>query len=613
MLNYIALIWDAQDTEKCEVARCMIQAFQDRGVKWQDCFQGPGLRILCAITNFPSADKVYRLRNDQGVIFGRLFERGYKAGSMPTEVELGERDSSEIVTSNGRTLVQNYWGQYIAFLCEQGTPRSWVLQDPTGGVPCLTARVRGIDIYFRRFEDGERLGLPPLTIDRQYLAGRLAYNAVCRRASGLNEVKHVLPGECIEHCRDRRDTSFLWNPLEIAASDVIEDVGEAVQRTRETARACVHAWASCYEGILLLLSGGLDSAIVLACLRDAPTGPRLVCQNNYTQGSNSDERVYARYAAERASCELFEKEGNRRRSLEVLKNVPRAASPFPSCVDLSEVAEEARFATERGLGSIFTGDGGDEIFNRSTRLPPSVDFAYVHRGLPWKLLSQALDDATLLHTSIWHVLKVVMEHGLARRTWSASDLLRGVSKPLLRLSVLESAMHDLDLMHPLFLGSPELPPAKIDQAYHMVLHGMHMDSPLIPESYPVITSPLISQPLLELSLRIPVYALMHGGRDRAVARLAFEHDLPPQIAWRKSKGGSEEFLKEMLHRNIHIVRELLLDGFLAQEGFLDRSKLEQVLSGGPTTVTAYNVELMHYLDVEAWARNWYGIECQAAA
>ena len=66
---------------------------------------------------------------------------------------------------------------------------------------------------------------------------------------------------------------------------------------RECVMDAVRAWASCYSGITLSLSGGLDSSIVYAALRDTPAKAKLTCFHYYPIGTDIDERHYARLVA----------------------------------------------------------------------------------------------------------------------------------------------------------------------------------------------------------------------------------------------------------------------------------------------------------------------------
>ena len=60
----------------------------------------------------------------------------------------------------------------------------------------------------------------------------------------------------------------------------------------------------------------------------------------------------------------------------------------------------------------------------------------------------------------------------------------------------------------------------------------------------------------------------------------------------------------ILQRNLDFVRSLLLDGELVRQRVLDRVKVEEALSGRPTTLAAHLVEIHTYIGIEAWLQCW---------
>lgn len=94
------------------------------------------------------------------------------------------------------------------------------------------------------------------------------------------------------------------------------------------------------------------------------------------------------------------------------------------------------------------------------------------------------------------------------------------------------------------------------------MHPVGYYDPFERAAAPEGVRPQFSQPLVELCLRLPTYLLTRGGRGRALARRAFASELPPEISNRRSKGGTEEFLKAVLDGNRDYVRGLLLDAGL---------------------------------------------------
>jgi asparagine synthase (glutamine-hydrolysing) len=64
----------------------------------------------------------------------------------------------------------------------------------------------------------------------------------------------------------------------------------------------------------------------------------------------------------------------------------------------------------------------------------------------------------------------------------------------------------------------------------------------------------------------------------------------------------EEFVATILQRNLPLARGLLLDGHLARQGLLDRTKLEAALDGRLSVQGGTLGEIHDCIAVEAWLR-----------
>ncbi len=128
------------------------------------------------------------------------------------------------------------------------------------------------------------------------------------------------------------------------------------------------------------------------------------------------------------------------------------------------------------------------------------------------------------------------------------------------------------------------------------------------------TSVLMSQPLMELCLRIPSYVWISGGRDRAIARRAFANVLPAEIVRRTQKGAIDRHNRRLLDENAAFIREMLLDGLMVNAGLLDREKLALYMS--PDVSSAgyeYNEVLRQHLCTEVWLRRWSALTTSAGS
>src|SRR5205085_374930 len=206
-------------------------------------------------------------------------------------------------------------------------------------------------------------------------------------------------------------------------SGLIENPVAAATTLRNCVRDSVHAWASGYRGILLSLSGGLDSSIVFACLRDAPTQPELACFHYYPVGSDMDERRFARLVAESGQRELIERPRDSTLSLEPLLQLRPSHEPRDYLYYLEHGRLDAQLAAQHQAAAIFVGWGGDQLFYQARALWAAGDYLHYH-GLRPEAFRIAMHSARMDQVSVWRVLRGGLTHsGLRRSSRLGADVL----------------------------------------------------------------------------------------------------------------------------------------------------------------------------------------------
>ena len=609
MFRYVAFLWNEQDAAARDRARALLQRHAAAADGWRVALRGNGVEVLYA-TSAADASTTYTLAEGGGVVLGNLFARSPEGVSTPAAGQLGAADSRALLDSNGRHLIERFWGRYVAFLHDAPAGATWVVRDPSGGLPCYLTRCRGVDVYFSWIDDIVPLLDAPLEVNWPYLIAAVCFLRQHSSGTALREVTQVLAGECVEVRAGAAKRFFYWDPLQIANTEVIEDLGVAVAAMRQCVRDVVQAWAACYGHLLLSLSGGLDSSIVLACLRDAPSRPQVTCFHFYPLGADLDERAFARAAAAKAGLELIERPRDSSFSLQPLLTVHRAPEPtnYPYFLEHSRL--DAQLAAEHGAQAVVIGYGGDQLFYQDRAQWAPGDFLH-RRGPRPGVLRVALDAAQMDQLSVWRVLGEAASGYLGHHRWSVLQE-AGRMRPLIVPAVVAEARRSAGFLHPLLRHPRGAPSGKLWHA-HQISQPFDFYDPLGREADAERISPLCSQPLMELCLRIPTYVLTQGGWDRAVARRAFYDDLPPEVRNRRHKGGIEEHLRCTIEHNRGFLRELLLDGALVREGVVDRARLEEVLSGRATRIASGSGEVLEYAGIEAWLRRWGSTVRRAAA
>lgn len=610
MLRYLALLWDHTRVDCRETAAYVNRRSVELLPGWTQVLPQPGF----ALWVYPAEFECYAthpLGNfSGGAVLGVLFRRDNPdIRSVGRSPFFDDTEASRIASSGGRHLVEQYWGRYIAFLDDPAAQLRRILRDPVGDIPCYHAAVAGIHVYFASLSDFLDLGAalpgpeaPRLTVNWGHLGLRVITGNAWAEESALNEIERVHPGECIAHHGASVSREFYWHPFFAARQPITEDFETLARTLRSTMMGCAGAWASLHTDAIHVLSGGLDSSIVLSCLASTVKKPRLQCLNFQTRDPDSDERAYARLAAARAECPLTEIEREPSVVLErIFECVP---TPGPVSVVMRGLEVQpliSRFAQANGATAVFSGDGGDILFFRAWPELAAIDQVH-RRGLRPQALKFLTEAAYPAQLSVWRLLYQTVIYGLLRRRWDIRSLMFEHYR-LVTDEVAATARQQTDFLNPWHLPDDDLAPGKRLHAFG-VSRPMLFRDPLSTRAHLDFINPLVSQPVMELCLRIPTYLHAAHGIDRALARAAFAADLPAAIVGRTWKSAVDRHLQNLLTSHRPLLREMLLGGGLVKAGILDRNRVATALSDVSVRSMSHASELFGYLCTEVWLRRW---------
>jgi len=459
----------------------------------------------------------------------------------------------------GLEFVRRLEGMFAIALWDRETERLVLARDRLGKKPLLYAKLPDGSLAFAS-ETKSLLRLPslPRDLDLDQIDAFLALQYVPR--SGLRAVEKVPPGSFAVAERGSVRIERYWSPRPAAVS------GDWIERVRYEVTAAVRRRLVADVPLGALLSGGLDSSIVVAAMAQASPEP----VRTFTVGFSDpryDERRYARAVADRF--------GTRHEELEI--------DPGPELVRRVADAFDEPFGDEAALPTMLVceatrahvkvalvGDGGDEVFGGYERyrahalagrvprvvgalgasalgaLPPA-------RKQPRSTLYRArrfLDAAAQPSRARYARLVEVFPLELRRRLWT--DEARAVATesrlptdPDLRIVDMES-----------YLPGDLLPKADIaSMAVSLELR-----------------SPFLDHRVVELGLALPP-SLSAG---KAALKQAFGADLPPQTAAR-SKVGFGVPLDAWFRDELRPLAEYLLLGG-HDRGLFRRVELERLVN-----------------------------------
>lgn len=515
-------------------------------------------------------------------IVGSIFPRT----SEPPGPHPGRADAERPV----ERLMRRQWGAYVAIVDQRHHVE--IFRDPSGGLPAYWTHQGDLTLVLSGLEEVVAAGAIVSRIDWSSVAGMIAYPQVRADRTGLEGVHELLPGQTLRiRLGGPEGLALRWSPWRFAArSAAILDRSRATEMLRHTVQSCVAAWADRFPRPLLELSGGLDSSIIAASLRLA--GHSVDCINIVTPTAEGDEQRFARLAAE----------GHRLRIVPVVAkgvDIRRARAgrlPRPGAHALLRPIEDAFVAAARASGAtaFFSGLGGDNVFCSLSSAAPASD-ALLTSG-PGPRFMRALDDLGRLHgCTAWTA------GGLALRKAARSGSMGRLPADATFLT--PGRAPDQAPYHPWMSAPRGALPGKHDQVRSLLLAQAYLDR-YEHAAEGEIVFPLLSQPIVELCLRIPTWLWIADGQNRAIARDAFASALPEAVVRRRSKGGLNAFVAAVFEDNVEGLRAQLIKGRLAQAGLLDISAVREVLANPALASGQALFRVLQLADVEAWARTW---------
>ncbi|MGF7156088.1 asparagine synthase (glutamine-hydrolyzing) [Novosphingobium gossypii] len=582
MDRFVALVRQRSAASDFEARSACVEAkCQQAGLV--PCHHQPGLLIL-ATPNLPV------LVGIDGVILGETHAR--QPAGQSTSPQAGPL-AGEVLGRAEHLLARN-WGSFVAVLKAEGRDCVEVVRSPFGRLACLW---RADDQLIALASDVALLalaGFPRPEVDTAMLAHRLVWPGLSLRETCLAEVRSIPGGNTLEISgnagRRRLQEGCAWTPWSRAHK---AQWYETHEEARDGVRAAIFtAIAGCRkngDNALLLLSGGIDSSILAATL--SSLGGTYSGVNLVRRDGAGDERRFARAVADRLGIQLAEIEWS---LADInLSRSESAGQPNPGSRIFMQGTNAAvhRAVTHCGADLVIDGGGGDNVFLGLYSVAPVTD-ALRCEGLG-AALATGRSVATLSQTSLWTVLR----RAFVRR-FRRSPAFRWQPE-IAFLSSDAAAWRAPSPRHPWLVPPPG---AETGKAAHVALiaaaQGWAEECDLMSPRRQA--SPLATVPVVEACLKVPSWWWYEGGRNRAIARQAFEQRLPPEVTMRQTKGSPDGYVAEIYAQHRTTVRAMLLDGELRRRGLLDVAAIDAVTRADSVAIGTSYDRLLQLSQVEAW-------------
>jgi asparagine synthase (glutamine-hydrolysing) len=462
----------------------------------------------------------------------------------------------------GLGFVERLEGMFAIALWDAPRQRLVLARDRLGKKPLVWTRLPDGTFAFAS-ELKALLGLPGLRRDPDLAAldAYLALQYVPGTGTGLRGVQRVAPGSLLVVEGDAQTSERYWEP-HVEHPPLSDE--EWLGRVREEVTEAVRKRLVADVPLGALLSGGIDSAVVVALMAQLSSEPVRTFTVGFTD-DRYDERTFARAVAERWSTRHDEIV----LEPDAAATLPRLAAAFDeplgdeAALPLFLICEAAR----REVTVALVGDGGDESFAGYER--------YAAMGLAERVPAPAAAAGARL-------LRALPAGRRERRSpaFRAARFLDAAATPraerygrLMQVFTLreraelwtdEAKAEIGPLTSPGFLLGRQ--PAPGIAGLQLLDLATYLPGDLLPKSDIAsmahsleLRSPLLDHRVVELGLALPETLKQHGREGKVAFRRAFAEELPPLVAQRGKSGFGVPLAHWFRGELAPLARELLLD------------------------------------------------------
>ncbi|HEU5442395.1 MAG TPA: asparagine synthase (glutamine-hydrolyzing), partial [Steroidobacteraceae bacterium] len=571
-----------------ELIAAMCDAMRHRGPDGEGVHLEPGVGLgmrRLAVLDLITGDQP--VANEAGTVHAVFNGEIYNYRELRAELaakghRLRGTGDSEVIPrlyeEHGIAFLSRLNGMFAIALWDSELKRLLLARDRMGIKP-LYYSAHGGSLWFASevkcilAAGGSARAIDPLGVDQL-----LTFEYTASPTTLFEDVRKLPPGAWLTVSGGRIHQGRFWS-LPGAAPEPVADVAELTKRVRHTLLGAVRRQLASDVPLGAFLSGGIDSSILVAAMKEVSPSPPLTFSIGFGDPSYSELR-HARAVA--AHC------GTRHHE-EVL--TPDYLSVLPEVISQLDqpIADFSVFPTllvakmaRRRVTVVLGGDGGDELFGgydtyRADRLsarlldwqPARVRAAaeWLARGLPLgkgkrglaNQLRRFLEGARL--PSDWqHLRWMVFLHDAQRARLYTPEFrgqVAGATQELVR-AVLEEGGSDrlaAQMRCDIRLYLPEDILAKVD--------AMSMATSL------EARVPYLDNDVVDLALAIPSGLKVRGGVRKWILKRAFAGSLPPAVLARGKEGFSMPMKQWLTHEWNGLMHELLSPASLAAEGLFD--------------------------------------------
>ena len=401
---------------------------------------------------------------------------------------------------NGTAFTQGLRGMYAVAIADPHNHHIQLARDPFGIKP----------LYYTEFEGGVAFaseagalldaGLASRSLNENKRQELLQLQFTTGRDTIFEEIKRVDPGQTLtldggqvshslHHPALSRKAPEKWSEKE-----ALEKLDEALMDS-----VMVHQRSDVPYG--MFLSGGVDSSVVLACMRELNEQPVEAFTAGFSGTSVADERAHAKAVADAAGANFHELEFSEDDFWALLPGIAAVMDDPAADYAILPTYKLGQLVKEAGLKVVLSGEGGDELFAGYGR--------YRKQMRPWYLGGRDMRSK-----GVFHGLDLLRDQSVAWRDNFDRVWARESNTKRSKLQIAQAVDCADWLPHDLLI--------KLDRC--LMAHGVEG------------RTPMLDKKVADVAMRLPDNLKVRGRVGKYLLRQWLNKKLPEARPFDKKKG-----------------------------------------------------------------------------
>lgn len=507
----------------------------------------------------------------------------------------------------GTRCVERLRGMFALAIWDAPRRRLLVARDRLGIKPLYYAVGNGRLLFGSELKSLLAVGLDR-EIDQQALHDYLSLTYVPAPATIFKAARKLMPGSMLIAERGTVRTERYWNLSFEPDEKRFRSEPEIIAAVRAGVEDAVRSHLVSDVPLGVFLSGGVDSATLVACMRKFHTGPLKTFSIGFAEKSFS-ELDRAREVAKHFGTEHHEMIVTPDTAAMVPELTHSFDEPYAdsSAIPVLCVARLARQSVTVAL----TGEGGDEVFAGYKTYAATRLAGVYRRAVP----------SPLRNLVAWGVNRLPVSHGKVSFDYMAKRFVAGASRDAVDAHFSWKAIFDEAAKQALYREPRDVGPTV--RLYHEAVAGIDpqdllarlltIDTKLGLEGDMLVKAdrmsmatslegrvPLLDHPLVEMVAAIPSRFKMRGMRTKVLLRAAMADVLPPETTQGPKQGFNVPIPSWLNGPLRELVRDTLAPSRIAAAGVFRPEPVQELIRAHERLERDHSRDIWTLLMFQSW-------------